>query len=364
MLKAFAVEDIRPGMRLGRDATDPMGEVVVRRGATLDQSMIPLLRKRGIVTVLITFPDPPSDIAPKKEVLIDKAYASSYDDIYTTLSSLLNDLCWRSILDMGALKSILAADLFQEAPDDARAISQIHNASQKGDPLIHQALSAAILAKLMTHWLGFNERERHDLITAALLYSVGKLNLPKSILEKKTRLTFAEENIVKEYPKFSYSALKDSPLSASPDILRGILGHRELLDGSGFPNKLKGAAIVPIARILGIIDLYIALATKADADDRKSPFEIFAILEDGIYQGRYDATYAVPFMRHVCHALYGNWVRLTDGTAARIVYLDESRVTALPIVQRLDGTFVNLATTSDIRIERILTAEELDDFAG
>ncbi len=364
MLKAFAVADIRPGMRLGKDATDFSGEVVVRRGTTLDQSMIPLLQQKGIVTVLITLPEPPSDIAPKKEVLVDKAYAGSYDQVYTTLYSLLNDLCWRSTLDMDALKSILTSELFREAPDDARAISQIHNATQEGDPLIHQALSAGILAKLMTHWLGFNERERHDLITAALLYSVGKLNLPQSILAKKKRLTFAEEHIVREYPKFSYSVLKNSPLSASPDILKGILQHRELLDGSGFPNKLKGAAIVPIARILGILDLYIALATKEDADERKSPFEIFAILEDGVYKKRYDATYAVPFMRHVCHALYGNWVRLTDGTAARIVYLDELRVTALPIVQRLDGTFLNLATTGDVRIERILTAEELEDFAG
>ena len=55
----------------------------------------------------------------------------------------------------------------------------------------------------------------------------------------------------------------------------------------------------------------------------------------------------------------GNWVKLTNGETGKIVYIDESRLDALPIVQTMDGAFVDLNTLSSIRIESMLASEEM-----
>lgn len=54
-------------------------------------------------------------------------------------------------------------------------------------------------------------------------------------------------------------------------------------------------------------------------------------------------------------------ILLTDTAIAHIVYIDESRVSALPIVRHLSGDFVNLATEKRVRIDHVLTADELDE---
>ena len=61
----------------------------------------------------------------------------------------------------------------------------------------------------------------------------------------------------------------------------------------------------------------------------------------------------------MCHSLNGNWVSLSNGKKGRIVYIDESRVTALPVVQTTDGEFINLNTKRDVKVEAILTAAEI-----
>ena len=91
---------------------------------------------------------------------------------------------------------------------------------------------------------------------------------------------------------------------------------------------------------------------------RHSPFDIFQILMDDILAGRLDTRYGIPFIRNLCRDLNGSWVKLTTGEKGRIVYIDESRVSSLPIVQTTKNKFYDLNKEKDVHIEQILTAEE------
>ena len=113
-----------------------------------------------------------------------------------------------------------------------------------------------------------------------------------------------------------------------------------------------------MGRILGILDIYDAMAADKSYAKRKSPFDIFAIIYDDILAGKLDPTYGVKFIRHLCQDLNGNWVALSNGEKGRIVYIDPSRVSSMPIVQTAHGKFVDLNTVRDVRIEAILTADE------
>ena len=65
-------------------------------------------------------------------------------------------------------------------------------------------------------------------------------------------------------------------------------------------------------------------------------------------------------VHHVYQSLNGSWVKLTDGGKGKIVYIDESRIDALPVVQTTEGSFLDLNKQQDIKVESLLTSDEME----
>jgi HD-GYP domain-containing protein (c-di-GMP phosphodiesterase class II) len=93
---------------------------------------------------------------------------------------------------------------------------------------------------------------------AATLHDVGKVHIPKSILDKPERLDPSEEVIMRRHPMIGYQLLKDIP-DISPEVLDGVKHHHEYLDGSGYPNALIAPEISDLVRLLTISDIFAAL---------------------------------------------------------------------------------------------------------
>lgn len=195
---------------------------------------------------------------------------------------------------------------------------------------------------------------------SAFLHDVGKKCIPEEILEKTGKLTDAEFHEIRKHPEYGYNLLKLGPIGSKQDVLFGIVQHHERCDGSGYPAKLKKDQINELARIIAILDIYDAMAANRSYARRCSPFDILGVLYEDVLKGKLDTEFGVQFMRHLCHALNGNWVALSDGQKARIVYIDESRVTALPVVQTTKNEFIDLNRRSDIKIQAVLTAREME----
>ena len=138
--------------------------------------------------------------------------------------------------------------------------------------------------------------------------------------------------------------------------MNGVIQHHERNDGSGYPSGLEGDQISTFGKVLAVLDSYDAMASSRTYAEKRSPFEVFKILYADVLDGKLDSEYAVLFMRKLNAAL---WLRLSDGTAGRIVYIDESRVTAMPVVQLVDGGFIDLNTVKDITVVEIMTAADV-----
>jgi putative nucleotidyltransferase with HDIG domain len=93
---------------------------------------------------------------------------------------------------------------------------------------------------------------------AATLHDVGKVHIPKSILDKPGQLDPSEEVIMRRHPMIGYQLLKDIP-DISPEVLDGVKHHHEYLDGSGYPNALMAPGISDLVRLLTISDIFAAL---------------------------------------------------------------------------------------------------------
>ena len=117
---------------------------------------------------------------------------------------------------------------------------------------------------------------------AALLHEIGQLAIPHAALEGT-----GDADVLRRYPQIGHDIVSRVPALA--DCARGILGHREHVDGSGFPLGLQGAAIPLISRIIAVADAHDTLMHPTAAEPALSSGSAIARIEQNV-NVRYDPT--------------------------------------------------------------------------
>jgi PAS domain S-box-containing protein/putative nucleotidyltransferase with HDIG domain len=130
-------------------------------------------------------------------------------------------------------------------------------------------------AILIAKEMGLKEKEIENLSTASLLHDIGKIGINDAILEKPGRLTKEEFEIVKKHPVKGEEIL--SPIKGFKHILPIIRAHHEKIDGTGYPDGLKGDEIPLSARILCAADSFDSMTS--DRPYRPAPGKDYAISE-------------------------------------------------------------------------------------
>ncbi|MEI8187106.1 MAG: HD domain-containing phosphohydrolase [Chlorobiaceae bacterium] len=110
----------------------------------------------------------------------------------------------------------------------------------------------AELAMALGKELDLSPNSLEGLHMSALLHDIGKFNIPTDILIKITPLTEPEKDILRNHPQAGYDVLKFIHFPWPIALI--VLQHHERLDGSGYPNRLKGQSIMEEAKIIGVSD--------------------------------------------------------------------------------------------------------------
>src|ERR1700726_1923131 len=126
--------------------------------------------------------------------------------------------------------------------------------------------------------LGMREDDQRRLPRAALLHDVGKAFVPVAILDKPAKLTEEEMRLIRMHPRLGYDALAAQG-GFPAEMLDVVLHHHELLDGTGYPNGLRGNQISDIVRLTTIVDIYAALVEKRAYREPFTHAKAFAIME-------------------------------------------------------------------------------------
>jgi len=122
----------------------------------------------------------------------------------------------------------------------------------------HQRRVSA-LACAIARELGHSNSEVETLRIAGLLHDIGKISIPSEILNRPGKLSEPERIIVRTHAQIGYEILKEIEFDSPIALI--ALQHHERLDGSGYPNGVEEAAIIPEARILAIADVVEAMAS-------------------------------------------------------------------------------------------------------
>ncbi len=94
---------------------------------------------------------------------------------------------------------------------------------------------------------------------AGSIHDIGKISVPAEILSKPCRLSQSEMNIIREHPLTGYEILKEIEFPCP--LAEIVYQHHERIDGSGYPNGLKGDHIYLDAKILAVADVLEAMAS-------------------------------------------------------------------------------------------------------
>jgi putative nucleotidyltransferase with HDIG domain len=137
----------------------------------------------------------------------------------------------------------------------------------------------ALLAARVAEELKLPACLRRDLAVGGLLHDVGKLSVPLEILQKPGPLDDAEFNQIRRHPEAGRKLLDE--LGGFPQTVQRLVSdHHERLDGTGYPNGLKGDELPIETRILAVCDVYDALVSDRVYRDAWTPERALALLQE------------------------------------------------------------------------------------
>ena len=222
------------------DDRDMVGERYLRRlkgDMTLSRYAFRLINKDGSIkwveidAVLVAWEGKPATLNFLSDITERKKAEKKLGE---TLSSLRNAL--------GGIIQVLSATIEKRDPYTAG----------------HQR-RVADLARAIGQEMGITADRVEGLRIAGIIHDIGKVSIPAEILSKPTRLTEIEYKLIQSHPEVGHDILRD--IDFAWPLAEMVLQHHERMNGSGYPNQLKGEEILLEARILAVSDVVEAMAS-------------------------------------------------------------------------------------------------------
>ena len=117
----------------------------------------------------------------------------------------------------------------------------------------------ADLARAIATEIGLSGDQIDGIRIAGTIHDLGKISVPSEILTIPRKLTALEFSLIKNHPQSGYDILKD--IEFPWPIARMVLEHHERINGSGYPNGLRGEDLLIESKILAVADVVEAMAT-------------------------------------------------------------------------------------------------------
>jgi HD-GYP domain-containing protein (c-di-GMP phosphodiesterase class II) len=198
----------------------------------------------------------PEDVNALTEILADGTFVKKIDDgtYQAVVAEYVSSLRFNDVLTQEYL--LMLSHLFERD----NPATQEHSRA------------VAVVATDLGYALGLTKEDCSKLFIAGIVHDLGKIMVPPEILEKTTPLSDEEFAIMKKHVSYTRSLLQDC---LDPDIIELACRHHERLDGSGYPNNLKGTDLTLPQRILQTANFAIsALETRSYKDPGTEGFVI------------------------------------------------------------------------------------------
>lgn len=181
-----------------------------------------------------------------------------------------------SVLEKTRLLMVRNSVHFVDQASNTNSVYElIHQIQEKDHYTEEHCNNSGNLALQIATVMKLSDQQIKNVGHAAKIHDVGKINIPIEIINKPCSLSYEEYELVKNHSQDGHDIVIDS--TGLADIAKIILDHHERLDGSGYPNGLKGNEISIESRILTVVDSFDAMISNRPY---KEPITIESALED------------------------------------------------------------------------------------
>lgn len=225
-----------------------------------------LVARWGGDEFVLLLPNTSTEIAKQRTESILKATKNisfKYGDV-----SLAMGVATKTEIDQDMFKIFRLAEeiMYQEKNNVASSVRSetintiINTLFEKSPETKDHSIRVSEYAEAIAQEMKLPENKVNDIKTIGTIHDIGKIVIDSSILEKITPLTKKEREII-----YNHSLIGSRMLSSTHEYTRlapGVLHHHERIDGTGYPNKLKGDQIPLESRIISVADAFDAMISS------------------------------------------------------------------------------------------------------
>ncbi|MDM5076685.1 HD-GYP domain-containing protein [Aeromonas media] len=333
------VNQLRPGMYVIAIASQTGAMEIAQTGLVTTRQQVDVLIRRGVLTVKV---DLARSKLPGIAQVISPSPAHSAGSVRPAGSGEGRELKIRRLyqeareLQGKFIRHLKAGEPIDITPLAAVAEEMVDTMFTHGDAmlclarirakdayLMEHSMNVAILLANFGRYLGLDRSVLKELTLGGLLHDVGKIMTPDEVLNKPGKLTDEEFGVMRQHVVHSYDILSNTA-GITPTMLEVAANHHERLDGTGYPQRLKGDQLSLYTRMSGIVDVYDAVTADRVYKQGMQPTQAFRILLKGINQ-HFDAELVTKFIK--CMGVYpvGTLVQLSNQRLAVVMQRNEQQ---------------------------------------
>lgn len=299
---------LKPGMAVAQSVLNSSGASYLTRGQNLTNNYIEKLRQMGIreIHVSSTLTAGPS-VPPPEEVLQERTRAIAVKRVYEMFQQVSGTRTFDPVPLARASASIV---------NDI--VARRHNLVQLTDLRVHDmytfahSVNVAMLSSLLGVLCNLTEEELSELTLGTLMHDLGKLSIPREILNKPSRLNDEEFAIIKRHPIEGSNLIRSLPIPNAKQLSIVARQHHEHMDGKGYPDRRQGGQIHIYGRIAAIADVYDALTSVRPYKKAYAPSLAYHIMKN-CSAGHFDEELLKLFFSNVAIYPVGTVLGTTAG---------------------------------------------------
>jgi HD-GYP domain-containing protein (c-di-GMP phosphodiesterase class II) len=298
----LAASHAQPGMELALSIVDAFGNAVCQAGAQLTSEHISKLPMYGVREIFVA--DELLDDVPVEPLIPPELEAKAS----LALRTVLEEAGFANTIEPAVIEQAVQPGYEMAKPLFPSVLGEVNSAgiSPAAEYNYLMPARAASLSAMLAARMGLDMDTTGQISVGTLLMDIGI-----------ARIIESDEREHQKHPVYSYVLIKDMPF-ITPTAASVVLQHHERLDGSGFPQGLKGDAISMAARIAGVAESYYSLISARpnhEAWSRQDAMEYIMAFGGELF----DSDVVQAFVRSVPAYPTGVLVRLNTGETGYVV---------------------------------------------
>lgn len=357
---------LKPGMEVARNVKSGKGAPLLKAGVKLQIEYIQQLKKMKIPAVYIN-----DSLIPDvyvEDVILDETRERAIQLVKKTLTDFKNTKNPGLSRVLSAKKELtdILDDIVNQLLSSKNLTINLSDIRYTDDYTFAHSVNVAVLSIMTAISLGLNKAELKKIGLGSFLHDLGKVLVPLAILNKPNRLLENERAEIEKHPLYGLDLIKER------NFLNGLSGsiihkHHERINGSGYPQGLKGKDIELYPKICAVSDVYDALVSDRPYRPGFMPYRAMEIMD--LECEGYDLEVMQTFYHHISAYPVGTLVGLSNNCVGVVVnnthghsFCPRVRVVCTreePDFLPLEQFEIDLVQNLNVTVERVYQDHEL-----